>query len=124
MPKQVLTFLYRISADAEYFNSRISKLEGAGDLGEHIVNVVKAKSVLGSNTATTDQKTRRLGEAEVEPVTGEYDEKEGAGDEQEDQRVAPQASGPSLNESTEGNGVVPSTPTVRNSDEAQEREVL
>ena len=33
-------------ADAEYFNSRISKLDGAGDLGQHVVNVVRAKAIV------------------------------------------------------------------------------
>ncbi|EXJ92127.1 hypothetical protein A1O3_00677 [Capronia epimyces CBS 606.96] len=39
----------RVLADAAFFNSRISKIDGAGDLGEHIVNLVQAKEVL--NTA-------------------------------------------------------------------------
>jgi hypothetical protein len=34
-------------ADAEYFNSRISKLEGAGDLGSYLVDVVKNKILVG-----------------------------------------------------------------------------
>jgi vacuolar protein sorting-associated protein 54 len=33
-------------ADAEYFDSRISKLEGAGDLGGYVVNVVRAKAIV------------------------------------------------------------------------------
>ena len=36
----------RMLADAEYFDSRISKLEGAGDLGGHVVNVVRAKTII------------------------------------------------------------------------------
>lgn len=32
-------------ADAEYFNSRISKLEEAGDLGPQIVDIVKNKTI-------------------------------------------------------------------------------
>ena len=32
--------------DAEFFKSRISKLNGAGDLGEYVLNVVKAKAIL------------------------------------------------------------------------------
>jgi hypothetical protein len=40
-----LTF-NRMLADAEYFNSRISKLEGAGDLGSQIVDIVKSKTVV------------------------------------------------------------------------------
>ena len=41
----------RILADAEYFSSRISSLDGAGDLGEHIVNVVKAKPIVSDPAA-------------------------------------------------------------------------
>jgi hypothetical protein len=33
-------------ADAEYFNSRMSKLEGAGDLGEQVVNIIRAKAIV------------------------------------------------------------------------------
>ena len=33
-------------SDVEYFDSRISKLDGAGGLGPHIVNVVKAKPII------------------------------------------------------------------------------
>ena len=33
-------------ADAEYFSSRISKLDGAGDLGMHIVEIVKNKTII------------------------------------------------------------------------------
>ena len=38
-------------ADAEVLNSRLSKLEGAGDLGTHIVNVVKNKTVVASRNS-------------------------------------------------------------------------
>jgi vacuolar protein sorting-associated protein 54 len=41
----------RMLADAEYFNSRISKLDGAGDLGEHILNVVKARPIVSDPVA-------------------------------------------------------------------------
>ncbi|KAK5266702.1 hypothetical protein LTR99_007314 [Exophiala xenobiotica] len=40
----------RLLADAEFFQSRISKIDGSADLGEQIVKVVQAKSV--SNTVT------------------------------------------------------------------------
>jgi vacuolar protein sorting-associated protein 54 len=43
-------------ADAEYFNSRISKLEGAGDLGEHVVNVVRAKAILSDAKRSSIEK--------------------------------------------------------------------
>jgi vacuolar protein sorting-associated protein 54 len=37
--------------DAEYFNTRLSALDGAGDTGEYIVNIVKEKSVPKAATA-------------------------------------------------------------------------
>jgi ribosomal protein L12E/L44/L45/RPP1/RPP2 len=40
----------RLLADAEFFQSRISKIDGSADLGEQIVKVVQAKSV--ANTVT------------------------------------------------------------------------
>lgn len=40
-----LLTLARMMADAQFLNSRISKLEGAGDLGSHIVEIVKNKEV-------------------------------------------------------------------------------
>ncbi len=44
-------------ADAEILNSRLSKLEGAGDLGSHIVNVVKNKTVLASQNSGDTKNT-------------------------------------------------------------------
>lgn len=42
-------------ADAEYFNTRISKLEGAGDLGPQIVDIVKNKTIVAdSNQSQSD----------------------------------------------------------------------
>ncbi|KIV86215.1 hypothetical protein, variant [Exophiala sideris] len=35
----------RLLADAQYFDSRISKIDGSGDLGQEIVKVVQAKTV-------------------------------------------------------------------------------
>ena len=32
-------------ADVEYLNAKLSKLDGFGDLGEHLLKIVKAKSV-------------------------------------------------------------------------------
>lgn len=40
----------RLLADAEFFQSRISKVDGSGDLGEHLVKVVQAKTVLNIPT--------------------------------------------------------------------------
>ena len=38
----------RLLADADFFRSRISKIDGSGDLGDHIVKVVQAKTVLNT----------------------------------------------------------------------------
>ncbi|ERF75831.1 hypothetical protein EPUS_01197 [Endocarpon pusillum Z07020] len=51
----------RMLADAQYFNNRISKLEGAGDLGSHIVEIVRSKTV------TADSK-------QPEPVSSEKED--------------------------------------------------
>jgi vacuolar protein sorting-associated protein 54 len=38
------SFSIRLLADAEFFRSRISKIDGSGNLGDHIVKVVQAKT--------------------------------------------------------------------------------
>ncbi len=40
-----LTVLCSMIRDAEFFKSRISKLEGAADLGDSIMNIVNSKTV-------------------------------------------------------------------------------
>ena len=35
----------RLLEDAKFFRERLSKLDGAGDLGDHILNVAKKKEV-------------------------------------------------------------------------------
>ena len=37
--------------DTEFFKSRISKIDGAGDIGEHIVNIVNAKAIAAAPEA-------------------------------------------------------------------------
>lgn len=49
----------RMLADVEYFNSRISKLEGAGDLGEHLINTVQAKSIVSEPGAAQRPSTEK-----------------------------------------------------------------
>jgi vacuolar protein sorting-associated protein 54 len=39
---------FRLVADAQFFKARIGKIEGAGDLGDDIVKVVEAKTVLNA----------------------------------------------------------------------------
>ena len=66
----------RMLADAEYFNSRISKLDGAGDLGEHILNVVKAKPIVSDSAAAQKEPVDKprsvsVGEADAPAATVE-----------------------------------------------------
>lgn len=35
-------------SDVEYFKAKIDKLDGSGDLGDHLVGIVQAKSVASS----------------------------------------------------------------------------
>ncbi|KLJ11101.1 hypothetical protein EMPG_13621 [Blastomyces silverae] len=38
----------RMIADVEYFKAKIDKIDGSGDLGDHLVEIVRAKSVVSS----------------------------------------------------------------------------
>jgi vacuolar protein sorting-associated protein 54 len=55
-------------ADAEYFNARISKLEGAGDLGEHIINVVRSKAITSETGAAKGLSTETPQEEKPPPA--------------------------------------------------------
>jgi vacuolar protein sorting-associated protein 54 len=62
----------RMLADAEYFNSRIGKLDGAGDLGEYIINVVKAKPIVSDPAAAQKEpvdkpRSESVGQADMSP---------------------------------------------------------
>jgi vacuolar protein sorting-associated protein 54 len=35
----------RMLTDVEYFNTKIGKIDGSGDLGDHLIQVVKAKTI-------------------------------------------------------------------------------
>jgi vacuolar protein sorting-associated protein 54 len=48
---------FRLLADAEFFNSRISRIDGSGDLGEQIVKVIQAKTVSSSAPPPPPQST-------------------------------------------------------------------
>lgn len=42
--------------DAEFFRSRISKLEGAADIGDHLITIISAKTVAEKpKTSETNQ---------------------------------------------------------------------
>lgn len=45
----------RLLRDAELFESRIGKIEGAGDLGTYIVNIVKEKAVVQPRQSGTTE---------------------------------------------------------------------
>jgi hypothetical protein len=45
----LLTFA-RMLADAQFFDSRFGKIEGAGDFGSHIVEIVKSKAIIADPT--------------------------------------------------------------------------
>jgi vacuolar protein sorting-associated protein 54 len=42
--------------DAELFKSRLSKLDGAADIGVHIVNIVKDKTVAEPTTSAENKR--------------------------------------------------------------------
>ena len=48
--------------DAELFRSRLSKLDGAADVGNHVVNVVNSK-VVANKVATPENKPTSTAEA-------------------------------------------------------------
>lgn len=65
--------------DAEFFRSRLSKLDGAGDIGDYVVSIVHAKTVTEQPTpaaASTPGETPTTGAA----ASGQKQEN-GAGEE-------------------------------------------
>ena len=62
----------RLLRDAEFFRSRIAKIDGAGDIGDHLVNIVYAKAVVAQPQPpqepppVTDEPTEKQQEADVE----------------------------------------------------------
>jgi hypothetical protein len=55
-------------ADAEYFNSRISKLEGVGDLGDHVFNVVRAKAIISEASTAKRSSIEKSQEEKPSPA--------------------------------------------------------
>jgi vacuolar protein sorting-associated protein 54 len=51
--------------DAEYFRSRLSKLDGAGDIGDMIVGIVEGKSIERTEDAKADAAGRNPTEGTV-----------------------------------------------------------
>lgn len=56
--------------DAEVFESRLSKIEGSGDLGSHIVDIVKSKPIGGNIGATTTSAPAANGRGSIEGKEG------------------------------------------------------
>lgn len=57
--------------DVEFFRSRISKLDGAADLGDHLVNVVNNKSVAEASKPSDPPIAKAEDNAEKPPDAGE-----------------------------------------------------
>ena len=51
----MLTYISRLLKDAEFFDSRVSKIEGADDLGSYVVNIVKNKSLTSATANGTEE---------------------------------------------------------------------
>jgi vacuolar protein sorting-associated protein 54 len=71
----VMLIVHRLLADAEFFSNRISRLDGAGDLGDYIVNVVKAKAITIDPSAA--KRTSMEKPAPVQAPTTEEEKKSG-----------------------------------------------
>lgn len=65
----------RMINDAAHFNSRISKLEGSGNLGEKILDLVKAKTI--NATTANGSSDAKVEGAEREPATSNEGTKKG-----------------------------------------------
>ena len=52
--------------DAELFDSKLSKIDGAGDLGNHILNLVKEKQVESALTPQQNRSTTTNGTESTE----------------------------------------------------------
>ena len=61
--------------DAELFRSRLSKLDGAADVGDHIVNVVNGKVVVVAEKATVPESKPVSAEASSADSTTTSEEK-------------------------------------------------
>lgn len=65
-------------ADAEYFSSRLSKLEGSGDLGPHIVGIVNQKAVVDHGLTDEASKEGEAVSEEANSVSDAVESKETA----------------------------------------------
>jgi vacuolar protein sorting-associated protein 54 len=57
--------------DAELFDSKLSKIDGAGDLGSHILNLVKEKQVENALTSQPSRPTTTNGTESMESSSRE-----------------------------------------------------
>lgn len=61
--------------DAELFRSRLGKLDGAADVGDHIVNIVNSKVVAEKGAAATESKPASATQASSTEATATASEK-------------------------------------------------
>ena len=59
--------------DTEFFKSRISKIEGAADIGDHLVSIVKAKAVAEQPKPATEPPPKKDEPAEKPQQTDAED---------------------------------------------------
>jgi vacuolar protein sorting-associated protein 54 len=75
----------RMMRDAEYFKTRIGGLDGAGDAGDYLINVVKEKSVPVAITAPEPTNGQVSSESGSETKVEETDE--GQDESKEDEKA-------------------------------------
>lgn len=56
--------------DAEFFESRLSKIDGSGDVGSHIVDIVKSKPIASTSGAATTSAPVVNGRSSIEGKEG------------------------------------------------------
>lgn len=69
--------LFRLLADAQYLDARLSKLDGSGDLGSYLVNMVDAKSVVAPAKPAAEKPSIERTQQEQKPA-GEPSASDGA----------------------------------------------
>ena len=57
--------------DAEGFRSRLSKLDGAGDIGDHVVSIVNAKTIAEQAVSPPNDKSSTIPSAAQKQEEGD-----------------------------------------------------
>lgn len=63
-------------SDAEFFNAKVSKIDGAGDLGDHLINVIQAKPVAPSASDRPSSEAPTMEQSATSKPAEEHDEVE------------------------------------------------